>query len=257
MGYRINSALASCAPTPKTKPACSVADCAKPSRWKGLCSAHYERLRVHGSTDHRPQYENLSGQRFGMLTAVETAPKLNRVVRWVCNCDCGNQAIVQSGNLKSGHTQSCGCQRVSPNLSHGMSNTSTYRSWVAMRRRCNDDSYIEFHLYGGRGITVCERWQNSFEAFLQDMGVRPEGCTLDRKESELGYSPDNCRWATPAEQAKNKRNSAHPGKSLKDICDERGMNVHTVSTRIRRMGMTLEQALSTPLKHGGRHAIGS
>lgn len=138
-----------------------------------------------------------------------------------------------------------------------MSKTETYRSWVAMRRRCSDQNYVEFHLYGGRGVSVCDEWQNSFEAFFEDMGLRPKGHTLDRKDPDLGYSKENCRWATHADQAKNKRGSPYPGKSIKDLSDEYGLNVHTVVTRVRRQGMTLEQALSTPCKGRGGYAVGS
>lgn len=235
-------------PTPKAK-ACSVDNCTRPAKSKGMCNTHYERIRVNGTLVVKSLLEDLSGRQFGMLTVLNFAGRQKKVSLWNCRCECGTESVVQASNLKTGHTTSCGCSIVHDgNRTHGMSTSGTYRSWVAMKRRCDNANYHEWHLYGGRGIRVCDRWKDSFEAFVEDMGIRPDGCTLDRKNVELGYSKDNCRWATHAEQAKNKRNSAFPGKSLKDICDDHGLNVHTVASRIRKQGMTIEQALSAPLK---------
>ncbi len=172
-----------------------------------LC--HRERFRRYGDVNFKKSaLEDLAGQQFGRLTAIEVAVKKPSVT-WKCKCICGNTAEVRASYLKSGHTRSCGCLHLERaetlNRTHGMTDTGTYRSWVAMRRRCTDKSYRDFHLYGGRGISVCERWMSSFENFLEDMGERPKGRTLDREDNDGNYEPGNCRWATPKEQRENRR----------------------------------------------------
>jgi hypothetical protein len=129
-------------------------------------------------------------------------------------CDCGALTRVTLNNLRSGHTASCGCLRSEVGdkiATHGHARKSgvnrTYAIYRDMRTRCENPKYREFHLYGGRGITVCERWKNGYEFFLADMGERPTGMSLERKRVNEGYSPDNCKWATDEEQANNKRNN--------------------------------------------------
>lgn len=190
---------------------CSVPGCHRPAASRGMCGTHYERVRRRGTLELWGNLERLAGQRFGRLLVGDQADRsATGEVRWHCRCDCGNETIVQGNNLKSGHIQSCGClgdeRRRENNRTHGLSKSRTYRSWRAMRRRCFDHKYREFHLYGGRGISVCERWNASFEAFLADMGERPQGTSIDRYPDVNGnYEPGNCRWATPLEQAHNKR----------------------------------------------------
>lgn len=147
---------------------------------------------------------DLAGQRFGKLTAVSCAGK----GRWVCLCDCGGSSLSSVGNLRSGNSRSCGCEKRAAlgrsTTTHGKSGTPTQRIWKSMRQRCLNPSSKRYKDYGGRGIKVCERWA-LFANFLADMGERPEGLSLDRRNNGGDYTPDNCYWATAAQQASNTR----------------------------------------------------
>ena len=158
----------------------------------------------------------LTGLQFGRLLVQNYAglDKSQNSV-WLCLCDCGETIITQGCGLQSGNTKSCGClaRELSSkrNSTHGhkknYKRSPTYHSWLAMRERCYRKKHPRYKDYGGRGISVCRRWKNSFSNFLSDMGERPARKTLDRKNTNGNYTPSNCRWSTPTSQALNRRNS--------------------------------------------------
>lgn len=157
---------------------------------------------------------DLIGFRFGRLTVLSRAPDGASGVRWLCRCDCGTDKDVSAVALRYGKTRSCGCLArevtAARSIKHGHASpyarTPTYRSWEAMVRRTTNHISANWDNYGGRGISVCSEWLD-FQSFLDDMGERPEGTTIDRINTDGNYEPNNCRWAKASVQSRNTRST--------------------------------------------------
>lgn len=198
-----------------------------------------------------PKFLDRTGLRYGRLTVLGYLA--NR--KWQCLCDCGNELPVIGDNLGR-NTRSCGCLQIErsseSSRTHGLSKSPEHGVWSTMLRRCDNPSQDSYKLYGDRGIDVCERW-HSFENFYADMGQRPSPLhSLERIDNQKGYFPKNCRWATPAEQSRNKRNNlwlTFRGKTmiLKDWASALGIKRTTLAKRLKK-GWGIERALTSPIK---------
>jgi hypothetical protein len=193
---------------------------------------------------------DLTGKRFGRLLVLFRVG-LDNPIYWACKCDCGNSTVVGGQALRESKTRSCGCfnkeRAAELKTTHGLSRLLMYNSWKAMMVRCTDPTNKDFPEYGGRGITVQEEWYD-VTAFYADMGDRPKGTTLERKDNNGPYCAINCKWATPMEQGGNKRNNHEvDGVHLAEAARKAGMKESTLRNRFNA-GMSAEQALQTPVR---------
>ncbi len=206
-----------------------------------------------------PRPINMSGEVYNRLTGVSYQGN----GRWLFDCLCGDTTIANGSDVRRGKVRSCGCllrevaKSGNSRRTHGASGTPEMNSFASMHQRCYDDTRLEYHNYGGRGIKVCKRWHN-FDNFKADMGRRPAGMTLDRIDVNGDYEPNNCRWATKSVQSNNRRTNvmltAHGiTKSLTEWARECGVTPQTIKYRISR-GLSVEDAVTMPKNQHKRYS---
>lgn len=203
--------------------------------------------------------KDITGHVFGQITVKNYSHTIGKKAYWACVCSCGKDIVVHGISLRSGNTKSCGHDRYknavaaskAVSTKHGMEGTPTYRSWKAMKERCLKHSHKSYHSYKDKEI--CIQWINSFESFLSDMGERPDGTSLDRIDNNKGYCKENCRWATPKEQSRNRKNTIHleingVTKTLPEWAEIYGINQNTIRCRIKRGVSALDAVSKTTLR---------
>jgi hypothetical protein len=200
--------------------------------------------------------KDLTGQKFEMLTAIEYCGKS----RWKCLCECGKYCTVRKDHLEDRSIKSCGCLRKRGNgFKHGHNikgkESRTYHIWEGMKQRCNNPNNTSYYRYGGRGITVCDRWNNKkdgYQNFLKDMGEIQNGKSLDRINNNDNYYKENCKLSTPKEQSRNMHNNHLISYNDKNQCmsamaEEYKISRSTLESRLNS-GKSIEEALTSPVK---------
>lgn len=201
---------------------------------------------------------NLTGQRFTRLVVIEEKARRKNLRYWLCQCDCGTKTIVNHYDLLKGHSKSCGClnRELSSQrrLKHGLTGTPEFDTWLRIITRCTNANNPDYPRYGGRGIKICQRWLDSFENFLADMGNRPSGdYSIDRINNNGDYEPSNCRWATRITQCNNRRGSrflAYNGEMLTIAQWARkiGIPCRVIVSRLNQYHWSIERALTEPVR---------
>jgi hypothetical protein len=201
------------------------------------------------------RFVDLTGRKFGRWTVLGRGPdrprKHSHRVQWICRCECGAEGLVSSSNLVQGISRSCGCLHIDTITTHDMTGSPEHQAWTALKSRCYTRSNIGYPFYGGRGIKVCARWLHSFESFLSDMGPRPgPEYSVDRIDPNRDYSPENCRWATRAQQDSNRRSSRlitfnSRTQTVADWARETGLSKSGLLYRLNA-GWSVADALTIP-----------
>jgi len=203
------------------------------------------------------KFIDLAGLVFGRLRVMKRVYREDispKKVYWGCICKCGNTVTVTTGALRSGLTRSCGCLKnenaSTINFKHGGRGTEEYHAWCDMKTRCLNPNFKDYKYYGGRGIKICEKWIDSFENFINDMGLKPgHNYSLDRKDTNKDYEPENCKWSTYKEQCRNRRNNLlidFNGKTitLAELSEKTGLDWHLLRYRIIDKSMSVEEAVT-------------
>lgn len=206
----------------------------------------------------RINYMEMVGQSFGRLIVIAILDDRPRI-RLLCQCSCGNETSPIGKDVHSGRTRSCGCRE---RMTHGHALkskvSSEYGSWKNMIKRCNNPKSCGYRYWGGRGITVCNRWR-SFENFLADMGLKPVGrtrYTIERRNRNGNYEPDNCYWATDAEQRRNTSQNVFITFKNETLCLTdwaKRLEMSTTALKARLQQWTLVDAMTLPARQGMRH----
>ena len=209
---------------------------------------------------HEASFIDISGNRYGRLVAINPIRK-NNGIYWVCKCDCGNTTEVLPQHLNRGLIRSCGCLRKDvsskKNKKHGMSKTRIYKEWKGIKERCLNKNNHAYKNYGGRGITICDEWlgENGFEYFC-DWAMQngyQDNLTIERKDVNGNYCPENCCWIPLGEQALNTRNNVYleyngESKPISRWAKEYGINYQVFHNRVRNLGWSMERALHEPVR---------
>lgn len=220
-----------------------------------LCYYSHELSRM-------PKFIDLTGKKIGRLLVVSRSERRPRAW-WRCKCDCGNECVMSNMALSVNKFTSCGCWESELRgkwlIKHGHAitgkMTTEYRVWRSMRNRCQNPANQKFKDYGGRGVSVCERWHD-FRNFLADMGKRPEGTEIDRIDNNGNYEPGNCRWTTKSSNNRNRRNNLiiefmGEKKCLAEWAEILGISWHTLFHRMKA-GWTIEKTFTTPVKNSSK-----
>ena len=216
----------------------------------------------------KTSFQDITGNKYGNLTVLRLFRRNKGRLKWLCQCDCGNEIIVIGNNLKNGHTQSCGCymkKRITEtHTKHGDRKTRLYGIWTGIKSRCFNKNCSSYKNYGGRGISVCKEWLGSdgyiyFKEWALDNGYSDD-YSIDRINVDKDYSPDNCRWVDNSTQANNTRQNRYltingETKTLAEWSRITGVKSGTIRYRIENGGMSPKEAINAKIKPNNRAEV--